>query len=279
CPPSLSQFLPLGHELPGSTSSEESLSWAKDQLRTCIKSHPNCKATSASFFPARVLDIACDNQGGSGVRLLTPQEDDRLGETYVCLSHCWGNKPFLRTISTNLEDHKKGIAWDELPPNFQDAIGFTRRLGLRYIWIDSLCIVQDDKEDWRRESARMASIFEHAFLVLSATKAADAYQGIYADFPEACKTHTIRIPRSMGRTGTKTWIFQERLLSTRVLHFGPEELAWECLEAFTCQCGSMPGLSDILPAISGLAKHFQKARKSAYVAGLWRDDMPRTLLW
>ncbi|KAK4455192.1 heterokaryon incompatibility protein-domain-containing protein [Podospora aff. communis PSN243] len=370
CPPSLLPFLPLGNENPETTSSEASLLWAKSWLQTCTESHTKCKASAGSFFPARVLDVGLETEVAPDVRLLVSEGGEHHGEKYVCLSHCWGPKPFLQTLSDNIEDHKRVIALEDLPPNFQDAIDMTRRLGLRYIWIDSLCIVQDDLEDWRKESARMASIYEHAFLVLSATKSSDAYEGMYTS--ETHKTHTIKLPTSAQGphpgcdeqhgaaadknddsefvifyrkplthlrgfsqwelpTTLRAWIFQERILSTRILHFGPEELTWECLESFACQCGLLkpyrdfgylqwpdgPGVDvkrrqnaivwqsmpseelselwhdlvyryhqldmtnkgDIFPAISGLAKHFQQARGSTYVAGLWRDDFPRALLW
>lgn len=63
------------------------------------------------------------------------------------------------------------IPWDKLPSTFQDAITVTRRLGIAYIWIDSLCIVQDDAQDWEREAAKMALIFESAYLTIAATAA------------------------------------------------------------------------------------------------------------
>ena len=209
--------------------------------------------------------------GGSGVRLYESRGE---AAAYVSLSHCWGRRPFLRTLSGNLSAHRDGIAWERLPPTFRDAVQFTRRLGIRYLWIDSLCIVQDDRDDWRREAARMGSIYQHAALVISAAKAGCAYDGLYADVPAKHRvftvvysppgqpqqphhTETIHVRQSLTHTHrllspyhapptvlpilTRGWIFQERLLSRRVLYFGPEELTFECLESTTCQCSALPG--------------------------------------
>ena len=205
--------------------------------------------------------------GPGRIRLVEAMGNER--EAYVCLSHCWGRHQLLRTLTSNLESHKTKIAWEKLPQTFKDAIEITRRLGVRYIWIDSLCIVQDDQQDWREEAAKMASIYQGSFLVISATRSPDSSGGLYTDFPDEFRARTITIPAE--RTGSdpgedekvhvrrslthpkglfnsysaqpaslptlkRGWIFQERFLSPRILHFGPEELSWECLEMSTCQC-------------------------------------------
>ena len=133
-----------------------------------------------------MLDVSA--KGGNGVCLYASR-----GETtpYAALSHCWGHKPFLRTLAGSLEAHKSEIAWERLPQSFQDAIAFTRHLGIRYLWIDSLCIVQDDQHDWRREAAKMASVYQGAALVISAARSDGAYGGLYADVPDTHKTHTV----------------------------------------------------------------------------------------
>ncbi len=133
-----------------------------------------------------MLDVSA--KGGNGICLYVSR-----GETapYAALSHCWGHKPFLRTLSGSLEAHKSEITWEKLPQSFQDAIAFTRQLGIRYLWIDSLCIVQDDQRDWRREAAKMASVYQGAEIVISAARSDGAYGGLYADVPDTHKTHTI----------------------------------------------------------------------------------------
>jgi hypothetical protein len=117
------------------------------------------------------------------------QADIRLVETtgeigrYNCLSYCWGQGMTLKTTQETLDLHKARIPWQSLPKTFQDAIEFTRRLGVRYIWIDSLCIIQHDKEDWERESAKMYEVYRKSYLTLAATSSANAEGGCFTHDP------------------------------------------------------------------------------------------------
>ncbi len=102
----------------------------------------------------------------------------------------------------------EGIDIDDLPPTFRDAVTVVRKLGLRYLWIDSLCIIQKDLEDWQIESARMSSIFRNAYLVLGAASgyliwpaslAQGAWRGWFACHPtplspSACSFYLPTIP-------------------------------------------------------------------------------------
>ncbi|KAK0705660.1 heterokaryon incompatibility, partial [Lasiosphaeris hirsuta] len=102
------------------------------------------------------------------------------------LSHCWGEpENMAKTLLSNLEAYKSEIAWEKLTKTFQHAVHFTYRFGIRYLWIDSLCIVRDDIDDWRAESAKMARVFESAFLTIMATGSRDGSAGLYADCPQA----------------------------------------------------------------------------------------------
>ena len=276
--------LPVGAEVPSATSSRASLSWATQQMRRCKAAHRSCNASSASPLPSRVLDVEATGTE-SGVSLREPLAGESA--PYVCLSHCWGRRPFLRTLSGSLDAHRRGIAWETLPPTFRDAVDFTRKLGIRYLWIDSLCIVQDDQHDWRREAAKMASIYQNCVLVISAAKSPSAYDGLYAVFPSRCKSYPVRVgaetvyvrvslthirglhvPHAsqpiLLPTLTRGWIFQERFLSPRVLHFGPEEMSWECLEVSACQCTAHdPDASSAPDCFGGSARYTQMLDRAA----------------
>lgn len=320
-------------DVPQTTSSLQSLAWAIEQLQHCKRSHKLCGSYPDSPLPRRVLDVYAP-AGSSGVRLY---ESEGESAPYVCLSHCWGRKPFLRTLSGSLEAHRDEVVWSRLPPTFQDAIEFTRKLGIRYLWIDSLCIVQDDQQDWRREAAKMASIYQNSALVISAAKSPGAYGGLYADLPPRHKIHTVTVtvtperaessrttPTSpfeasepapqtetvhvrLGLTHpqrlfspyhaqpstlpvfTRGWILQERFLSPRMLHFGPEELTWECVETRTCQCSPAPpgsesdhhhpGAASAAPAWYRNMVDRSARPKRYYSPAMWMaGDMPRSEL-
>lgn len=184
---------------------------------------------------------------------------------YACLSHCWGEFQPLKTTNATLEHHKVSIAWETIPQTFQDAIKVTKSLGLDYIWIDSLCIVQDDKADWIRESKEMCGIYENSHFTIAATSAPDSSGGLFLkdrvrhevrgttsagmNFQFILhKTDEMNHPAVLARPWVNTiiherwplleraWVFQERMLSPRVLHFVRNEIIWECRQQTWCTC-------------------------------------------
>jgi hypothetical protein len=118
-----------------------------------------------------VLDVDVDNP--SQIRLI--ETNGRKGR-YVALSHCWGNRKPIVTNSATYDDHLNGIAFDTLPQTFRDAVAVVRALGYQYLWIDCLCIIQQDADDWHREAARMTSVYANAALTI-ASCVRDAFVG------------------------------------------------------------------------------------------------------
>jgi hypothetical protein len=129
-------------------------------------------------IPSRVLDVSDDQ-----IRLYSPASVER-GQ-YVTLSHCWGVLPrserHYHTTLSSLEKAHREIAWDLLPPLYQDVVALTRSLGIRFLWIDSLCIVQDDVKDWAEQAAQMGSIYSGAKCNIAATASSSAEQGLFRD--------------------------------------------------------------------------------------------------
>jgi hypothetical protein len=333
------------------------MSWVLQRLEHCNDSHPACKATFHSPLPKRVLDLGDSNN--PYVRLYESQGEV---ERYICLSHCWGAHLLIRTLSTNLLSYQDEIPWDALSLTYQETIVFVRKLRIRYLWIDSLCIIQDNEVDWRDEAANMASIYQNSYLTICAAMSANTGGGLFSNAGPEFKPHRLTYPDGDGRSQevyariqlshahfpgiygstpklpiyNRGWILQERLLSPRVLHFAPQELNWECLAETVCECSctisnvvegpnthhsivDMAELSmspkrfysfarlslmdkewverrwrklveeyttleltyerDIFPAISGLAKEFNRARKSAYFGGLWQSSLLADMLW
>lgn len=242
--------------VPCDTASTKSLQTAQEWIARCDADH-GCTQQSDRKLPRRLLDI-----GRNSVRLReTMSEDDCV--RYVCLSHCWGQPPtaILRTTLSTLTSHKDGIPWNILPRTFQDAINFARKLGIACVWIDSLCIIQDDKRDWEEQSADMANIYRNAYVTFAATASVTADDGCFTrkDRP---RFHETGSPLALLQFGDgiehplfarrrfnhgrdyhlpllkRGWVYQERLLSPRVLHFVGEELIWECNITVDCECGN-----------------------------------------
>lgn len=120
-----------------SSCQDDYLALAKDWLDECRQQHPQCASGYVPNLPRRVIDVS------DGQLLLATPKTGTAGY-WVALSHCWGTEYTLKTTTDNLELHKRAIGWDSLPKTFKDAILVTRALQVRYLWIDSLCIIQDD---------------------------------------------------------------------------------------------------------------------------------------
>jgi hypothetical protein len=175
------------------------------------------------------------------------------------------NTPPLTTTNRILEERKKKISLHSLPLSFLDAINITRRLGLRFLWIDSLCIIQDSREDWLKESSDMGRVYQEAFLTIAAEKAIDSTQGIFNSI-DSTRGHvwnssrresllaanvrigyhstdldisgslTIRLPprdlngSAKSHLSTRAWTLQETTLSPRVVRCRQEQLFWSCCQ-------------------------------------------------
>jgi hypothetical protein len=247
------RFLPR-QITPGNTASSQTVEFVQQLLRRCITAHVACRSPE-SDLPTRVLDLRQYQE--DNIKLRHGQGDRAR---YACLSHCWGTKRTITTTTENLPSRMSRIPWGDLPKTFQDAIIFARSLDIDFIWIDSLCIVQDDEIDWARESAEMSSIYQNSFITIAATKSEDHDGGCFSEMAakyqaqevaalESTNQHVqvysrLRLPHPdwSGNQGsefpllTRGWVYQERLLSPRVLHFLRNEIMWECKELTACEC-------------------------------------------
>jgi hypothetical protein len=161
------------------------------RLQQCTKTHQSCGFANKKPLPTRVIDVSTHVKD---VRLYETQNES---DYYVSLSHCWGKARAITTTSETLVKNSQIITWDCLPKTFQDAVTIVRRLGLKYLWIDSLCIIQDDPEDWSRESGKMVAVYQNAYLTIAATKSADDDGGC---FSMASPKH---LSRKLGKFGDK----------------------------------------------------------------------------
>lgn len=146
-------------------------------ITACEQQHPRCMMTlsSSQRLPTRVLDLG-NVDGSVKVRLYEPPPGSTA--SYIALSYCWGGVGNLTTTTSTIAERREEIPWALLPNLFRDAIQVTRGLGMRFLWIDSLCIIQDSTSDWEQEAKRMADIYENAFLTIAAGSAKDPTYGI-----------------------------------------------------------------------------------------------------
>lgn len=210
-------------------------------------------------FPKRILSFE------SSVKVIDVGNRDVLG-IYATLSHRWARRLPCMITTDNRRDRLEGIPWTELPQTFKDAIRYCLELEVSYLWIDALCIIQDDPDDWQDQSAKMADIYQNSYINLTATSSDCGSSGCFPNTPQAYKERYLETPRAGGKLHqilirqrlshwavpptvssnrenpllSRGWVFQERVLSPRNLHFCKDELVWECGQETVCECGSMP---------------------------------------
>lgn len=246
-----------GHVI-SDTPDESILSRIRGWVAACDK-HSRC-AQQDRAMPTRVIDVG-DETPGNSVKLVETTVDDQ--ERYIALSYCWGIGPkqYVTTQAT-VAERKQGIDVSTLPKTFQDAIALSRQLGVRYIWIDSLCICQDQIHEWERESTKMAAVYTNACLTVAATGVDSSDGGL---FFSRTPPRSIELPYISGETsGTvlahllpldreiikqyhsemrdepltqRAWGFQERVLSRRILHFAKHQVYYECIEGTQTENG------------------------------------------
>ena len=180
-----------------STSSENTLRLASHWLHNCLHNH-ECEKHSSSesdqtWHPSRLIDVG-DSVSGDQLRLCESAEIPP-GCLYVALSHCWGTLEIFKLTSGNLESLKNRVPPNKLTKTFLNAIEVTRRLGIRYAWIDSLCILQDSTEDWIREAALMGKVYKHCYCNIAATGVWDGRKGFFSNrIPALIEPLILHIP-------------------------------------------------------------------------------------
>ncbi|KAH7389382.1 heterokaryon incompatibility protein-domain-containing protein [Phaeosphaeria sp. MPI-PUGE-AT-0046c] len=239
----------------GDTGSEEALGTIKQWIHNCSTHHNRyCTARAKSHLPKRVLELS---HGSLHLR-----ENVISEEVYACLSHCWGTTgPALTLTRETIGKLKDGIPTAELPRTFREVTELCLKLHIRYLWIDALCIIQQDKDDWQEAAATMASIYENAFVTIAATRSRDSEDGLFSTLQGfdqatrlkqselyACKRRIGDFPQTsyslLAEDGPwpllrRAWVFQERLLSTRIIHFTNYQVIWECKSMQESETGDL----------------------------------------
>ena len=213
----------------------------KEWLNECQSKHVACNRSSEQGrrLPTRVLKIT--PQDAPIPFTIQLYESNGESAPYIALSHCWGTSVPLRTLHSNLKQHKQGIAFEALPLSYSDIVAKAFYLGFQYLWIDSLCIIQDDNEDWEVEAARMADVYSNAALTFAATEAADPSEGccpLYSrafaiPLPDGDKAlirfqDHLNLNSRDAALNKRGWALQEAALSRRMVCFDNDQLLWKC---------------------------------------------------
>ena len=241
------------------TASEPCWDLAKQWLSSCLTNHVRCtKILSANpYHPARVIEVAPLASSSDDELHLRIRGEYSLEIPYMTLSHCWGKSEFLKLTKLTSQRLRDGFSRaDTLSKTFQDAITICQKFGVKYLWIDSLCILQDSLEDWRYEAAQMEQIYGNSLCNIAATGASSDEEGCFRD-RDASLLQPCIIKSEWDNGNNRTWeiihldfwhtrtnqaplnqrgwVMQERWLSPRVLHYGTDQILWECSELDACE--------------------------------------------
>ncbi|KAL7919449.1 heterokaryon incompatibility domain-containing protein [Trichoderma austrokoningii] len=231
-------------------NTRDALTMCRIWFQNCRESHKTCilpQANPAEASPAAARLIAVSN---GDARLCLPQ-DLSPNSPYAALSHRWGSLKFTTLTKDNINDFRKRIPLEALTKTFRDAIDICRYLDIPYLWIDSLCIIQDSSEDWALQSALMAQIYGQCDLNIAATSAEDGTVGCFFDRPKNWTIQIRPLPAKdnliydfmpspliapeLDVLNNRGWVVQERYLSRRTLHFTAKQVFWECDGESACE--------------------------------------------
>jgi len=246
-------------------NSAKNIDTIKAWIKTCQENHQRCQEYMETKLPIRLIEVG-DSETLPKLRRSSPGE---IGQ-YLALSYCWGGAQTGQATKANLREYEKAIPMVSLPQTIRDAFQITKQLRIKYLWVDSLCIVQDDDDDKVQNLPQMRSIYQNALLTISAASAESSNSGFLykRDLPvrrfalnqpvvKAYTTFTLRARTEDGREGSlilsqppryaelfepierRAWTFQETLLSNRLLIYSSSQLLWRCRCAFEVTGGHL----------------------------------------
>jgi hypothetical protein len=228
--------------LPGNTSSDGTLDLIEHWLAEYPCNHSACVA-------ARVNDREEILHGVRFLQITDPHtillREDMVPYQYACLTHCWGGSEIIpKTTVANKAIHiERGLSVGSLPETFRETVHVCHRIGIDFVWIDSLCIVQDGDWDWRSQAARMADIYAESTLTIAAAKASDPTGGLFSDIDKVHRgahlpgftnvyvrkmtPENIFLHKRFSTLERRGWTYRELVLSPRIIRFEANQVSWE----------------------------------------------------
>ncbi|KAI0377970.1 heterokaryon incompatibility protein-domain-containing protein [Hypomontagnella monticulosa] len=272
-------------------------------LSRCQTGHARCQcyprpSRGQKNYPTRLIDLRTDLQGGLSETwsIVIPEESDAVQFTeYIAVSHRW-TEFTPKLFKKHLDRLQKGQPDAVLPPRYQGVFSLCRKLGVRYVWIDSLCIFQDSEDDFRHEASTMTEVYAGALCTLSLSWSSELsclncdrdtyatnqrivsqpipkhdYDPWNASLPEetssqpsfrreaiVCTSNDYNRDVVRAPLYGRGWVFQESILAPRVIHVGHDQLYWQCQEELGCE--TFPwGVPPILGAQVGM--HYQDLKR------------------
>jgi hypothetical protein len=219
-------------------------SWLSACDLTSKDTHRVCSMSEQPFVPTRLIEVS---QSTNGYQLRLVQGTTLDKARYSALSYCWGGKQEKQLTNENLQTYEQGIPWTDLPNTLKDAAAATYRIGLRYLWIDSMCIIQNDTVDKPNEISQMAQIYTHAHFTIVNMRGHSAGDGFlhsrtlpsgtsaftYQSTSGLCHQVVFQFQDSLESEDVKVletrgWALQEYVLSRRLIVFGTWSTQWMC---------------------------------------------------
>jgi hypothetical protein len=264
------------------TLSEESITFLKEQLGYCLEQHPQCQP-GLDTRPTRLLRIESSRDPSDAYDGLVYLDDDKEAVTYATFSHCWGRVQPVRLTQATVADLRAGLPIKSLPKSFREAVFVCQHTGVQYLWIDSLCIFQDDLQDWAFEAASMCPVYANALFNIAATGASDSSIGLsfernslalqpFCITSELFKQCQWVFPPDWAEDvimssplNQRAWVAQERFLSSRIMHFTIVGPYWECMK-----CNASEVYRDSTPSLT-TSHHFLDSFLKLHLGTLSKD--------
>ncbi|KAI9710261.1 MAG: hypothetical protein M1820_002755 [Bogoriella megaspora] len=246
-------------DLAESTKSTTTFKQIRKWIQLCETNHNQCKSLHEkrphdAWVPTRLIDVGTPDS--PILRLIeTENKADSTYDQYTTLSYKWGHEPNYLLEEENLHEFYNQIELGKMPRTFRDAVYATRALDVRYLWIDALCLLQKDQEEWLREAPKMEEIYGNSYLSLAAVSADNCQQGLFWQRTSSGAPPSVTSV-NWGRRDTKSvviredfwkgevlseplytrgWVLQERMLAPRILHFQRRQVLWQCPSLTACE--------------------------------------------